>query len=54
MALKRERPPNFFEEDDFDYLIQESINQEEEQEKIVGLDDYLNQKSTEQSKSNTI
>ncbi|OBZ82340.1 hypothetical protein A0J61_09612, partial [Choanephora cucurbitarum] len=53
MALKRERPPNFFEEDDFDYLIQESINQEEEQEKIVGLDDYLNQKSTEQTTSYT-
>ncbi|KAI8365555.1 hypothetical protein BD560DRAFT_401862 [Blakeslea trispora] len=51
MAVKRERPPNFFEEDDVDYMIQESINYENDQDQVVGLSDYLNQKSSEQPTS---
>lgn len=47
MATKRERPPNFFDEEDedLDYLIEASINNENNKENnLVGLDDYLNQR----------
>ncbi|RCI04416.1 hypothetical protein CU098_013195, partial [Rhizopus stolonifer] len=45
MATKRDRSPNFFDdEDDLDYMIQASIEQDTE---FVGLDDYINHKSSE-------
>lgn len=50
MATKRERPPNFFDEEDedLDYLIEVSIDNENNKENnLVGLDDYLNQKPTD-------
>jgi hypothetical protein len=50
MATKRERPPNFFDEEDedLDYLIEASIDNENNKENnLVGLDDYLSQKPTD-------
>lgn len=47
MATKRERPSNFFDEEDedLDYLIEASIDNENNKENnLVGLDDYLNQR----------
>ncbi|CEP12140.1 hypothetical protein [Parasitella parasitica] len=54
MATKRERPLDFFdeEEDDLDYLIEASIDNENNKENdIVGLDDYLNQRPSNEDKS---
>jgi uncharacterized protein YgfB (UPF0149 family) len=44
---KRDRPPNFFDEEDedLDFLIEESIDHEKENE-FIGFDDYMNQKPT--------
>lgn len=43
---KRDRPSNFFEEDDdLDYLIEASIEHNAEKEnEFIGFDDYMNQK----------
>ncbi|KAI8084232.1 P-loop containing nucleoside triphosphate hydrolase protein [Gilbertella persicaria] len=51
MATKRDRSPNFFDdEDDLDYMIQASIEQDTE---FVGLDDYINHKSSEPGKTSS-
>ncbi|EPB93080.1 hypothetical protein HMPREF1544_00154 [Mucor circinelloides 1006PhL] len=50
MATKRERPTDFFndsEDEDLEYLIEASIeNQNDKKNDVVGLDEYLNQKSS--------
>lgn len=48
MATKRERPVDFFDEedDDLDYLIEASIeNDHHKEHAVVGLDEYLHQRS---------
>jgi len=50
MATKRERPTDFFndsEDEDLEYLIEASIeNQNDKKNDVVGLDEYINQKSS--------
>ncbi|KAK4510055.1 uncharacterized protein ATC70_006224 [Mucor velutinosus] len=54
MATKRERPIDFFDEDedDLDYLIEASIeNDKNKENNVLGLDEYLNQRSTSNLKA---
>jgi hypothetical protein len=49
---KRDRPPNFFEdEDDEDYLIAASLENDKEQENdMVGFEEYMNSKTSKPGK----